>query len=294
MTDDLRAIQRWLLTVIMHPEGVAAGITSDEARAAIDVSGDQVDRVITASQAMTGIERVSVYSNAYYARLLECLRSEYPALHGALGDDAFGELALGYLNKCPSRSYTLAQLGSGFAQFLCDTRPDHGEARPNWVDFLIDLATLERDYAEVFDGPGPEGNRLLAVDDLLAMAPEQWPDARLPTVPWLRLREFHYPVHEYATAVRRQARDVAFPQAKSTWLAITRCDYVVRRIPLSKPQYRLLMALSAEQTIAESLREASREPPYDHTQLPPADVYRWFEDWSSAGFFARAECQRST
>ena len=140
-------------------DGVEAGLDSVEARDAIDVSPDQVEDVVDPSKRRTSIERLEVYANAYYARLLECLRDEFPALFHALGEEVFDGLAFGYLQFYPSRSYTLSDLSRQFAEYLEETRPrddDDANGSPSWPDFMIDLARLERCYSEVFDGPGAE------------------------------------------------------------------------------------------------------------------------------------------
>src|SRR5580698_11091876 len=119
----LDQIQRWLQAVIMHPDGVNAGIQSPEARSEVNVSPDQIEQVVTRSQRRTSVERLEVYANAYYARLLECLRDEYPALFHAAGEEVFDGLAFGYLQAYPSQSYTLGELSRRFAQYLEETRP---------------------------------------------------------------------------------------------------------------------------------------------------------------------------
>ena len=88
--------------VITHPEGVAAGLDSQEARSEIDVVASQVEQVVDPSKRRTSIERIEVYANAYYARLLECLRDEFPALFHAVGEEVFDGLAFGYLQAYPS------------------------------------------------------------------------------------------------------------------------------------------------------------------------------------------------
>jgi hypothetical protein len=199
---DLAQIQRWMQAVLMHPAGAAEGIASAEARQAIDLPLDQAERVVTRSRSLSGLERLAIYGRAYYARLLDCLRESYPVLFHALGEDAFGAFALDYLQKYPSRSYTLNDLGASFPRYLRESRPAD-EPGPSWPDFIIDLAALEWTYNEVFDGPGAEGQRLLGAEQLRSVPPERWPEARLVPVPCLRVLALRYPVHTYYTAVRR-------------------------------------------------------------------------------------------
>jgi hypothetical protein len=58
------------------------------------------------------MDRLAIYGTAYYARLLECLLEEFPVLVHALGEELFDAFAVGYLQKYPSRSYTLNDLAT--------------------------------------------------------------------------------------------------------------------------------------------------------------------------------------
>jgi hypothetical protein len=82
----LDALQRWMLSVITHPSGIEAGVTSVSARESVDVTTDQLERVVCRSERLSSADRLRVYGNSYFARLLECLRSEFPARVKALGE----------------------------------------------------------------------------------------------------------------------------------------------------------------------------------------------------------------
>jgi hypothetical protein len=285
----LAQIQRWLQAVITHADGVEAGLASVEARSAIDVSPDQVEDVVDPSKRRTSVERLEVYANAYYARLLECLRDEFPALLHAVGEEVFDGLAFGYLQSYPSQSYTLSELSRQFAQYLEETRPrddDDANVSPSWPDFMIDLVQLERCYSEVFDGPGAERLALLRAEDLRDLAPDAWVDARLICVPCLRLLSLRFPVHEYATAVREK-QDPDLPEPEPTWLAVSRINYVVRRWTLTRVQFELLAALVAGQTVGSAIEGAAKLAVESGESVDRlAESLRdWFAEWSSAGFF---------
>jgi hypothetical protein len=285
----LAQIQRWLQAVITHADGVEAGLASVEARSAIDVSPDQVEDVVDPSKRRTSVERLEVYANAYYARLLECLRDEFPALLHAVGEEVFDGLAFGYLQSYPSRSYTLSELSRQFAQYLEETRPrddDDANGSPSWPDFMIDLARLERCYSEVFDGPGAERLSLLRAGELQGISHDAWVRARLVTVPCLRLLALRYPVHEYATAVREK-QEPDLPDPQPTWLAVSRINYVVRRWTLTPVQFELLGALIAGQSVGSAIERAANLADESGESVDDlADSLRgWFAEWSSGGFF---------
>ena len=286
----LDTIQRWMQAVIMHPVGVAEGIASAEARAHIDVTPEEAETVVTRSRALTALDRLAIYSYAYYARLLECIREEFPVLKHALGEEVFDAFAVGYLQQYPSRSYTLFQLGANFPRYLAETRPEVGEddgLPADWPDFLIDLATLELTFNEVFDGPGVEGEDLLDADRLRAVSPERLLEARLVGVPCLRLLALRYPVHKYFTAVRRH-EDPNPPGPAETYLAVTRRRYVVRHYELSPPAYQLLHALLVGESLGQAIKRAVDSAAPDLDRLP-ANLWTWFHDWAAEGFFRGVE-----
>jgi hypothetical protein len=299
---DLGQIQRWMQATIMNPVGVAEGIASPEARSHINVGPDEAEAVVSRSRALSALERLEIYSYAYYARLLECLREEFPVLKHALGEEVFDAFAVGYLEKYPSRSYTLFQLGVNFPGFLAETRPPtplppeergrdeggEGEGLPaDWPDFLIDLATLELTFNEVFDGPGVEGKQLLDAERLRGIPPERLLEARLVSVPCLRLLTLHYPVHKYFTAVRRH-EDPDPPAPAETYLAVTRRRYVVRHYELSRPAYETLHGLLAGETVGQAINRAVEAAGPDVDRLEKS-LQAWFHDWAAEGFFRDAE-----
>tara|TARA_R110002049_G_scaffold234002_6_gene407342 strand:- start:4299 stop:5225 length:927 start_codon:yes stop_codon:yes gene_type:complete len=292
----LDQVQRWLQTVIMDPDGIEAGIVSKEAHNQIAVDLEHVDDVIVRSQNQTSIERLQVYSNAYYARLLECLRSEFPALLHALGDETFDAFAFGYLQMYPSRSYTLANLGAKFPQFLTETRPNVGDESSNeaetWPDFLIDLATVERTYSEVFSSSGFENQRILQPEDVAAIPPEHISDARLIPVPCLRLLKLQYPVHEYISAVRH-GNEILLPTVKPTYLVITRRDYVVRRCSVSSVEFAILADLQSGQTIEQSIEQASAHSGFSLLELE-LHLSDWFRQWAVSGYFQEIKCSTAS
>lgn len=282
---DLGRIQRWMQAVLMHPRGVAEGAASAEAQSHLGEAAG-VGEVVTRSQALSAEERLGIYHSAYYARLLECLREEFPVLVHTLGAEVFDVFAAGYLQSYPSRSYTLNRLADHFPRYLAETRPEAGGDEgpfPTWPEFLIDLATFEWTVGDVFDGPGVEGECLLEPEQLLAVPTERRADVRLRPVPCLRLLALRHPVPEYYAAVRAN-QDPAPPPPGNTFLAVTRRDYVVRHYTLSPIEYETLRALVEGETLGNAIASAVAKAGADFGEL--SDLVRgWFAGWASRGFF---------
>ncbi|MEX1028085.1 MAG: DNA-binding domain-containing protein [Candidatus Paceibacterota bacterium] len=299
-TRELDVVQRWMQAVITHPLGIASGVESPEARAELDVDTTHLESIVARSKALTSVERLAIYGNAYYARLLECMRDLFPALVDALGEDLFDSFAFSYLQQYPSRSYTLEHLADRFVQFLEETRPELSESTGNeaddsgepaadegaiaatWPDFIIDLARLEWTIDQVFDGPGVEREAPLTAERLMSIPADQWADARLAPVVCLRLLAFKYPVNDYYTAFRA-GDDAPIPDPQESFAAITRRDYIVRRFELSKPQYELLSALVEGRTVGEAIADVATFCADVDTLA--GSLQDWFRIWSVNGFF---------
>ncbi|MBT6495852.1 MAG: DUF2063 domain-containing protein [Planctomycetaceae bacterium] len=285
----LGQVQQWMQAVIMHPDGVVGGIESTAAQTHIDVSVNDIEQVIKRSQAQNSIERLQVYGNAYFARLVEVLRDEFPALQHAIGEEAFDGFAFGYLQAYPSHSYTLADLSRNFSQYLRETRPpaDAEEEGPDWIEFLIDLAALERTYSEVFSGPGPEAGDHLKPGELQEIPPERWADATLIPMPCLRLMKFGFPVHEYATAVR-QGGDPHPPDPQETNLVIGRRDFVVRRKAVGRVELEMLSAIVDGLALGDAIQRVLEQTDVEFEALA-AEIGEWFKTWAAAQFFRAVE-----
>jgi hypothetical protein len=292
---DLSTIQRWFQSVISHPQGISTAIDTEEAQKLIAMKRSELEQVIKRSKNLSAEERLGIYANAYYARLLECLRESFPVLAKTLGHDVFDEFAFDYLQQYPSKSYTLNRLGDQFAKFLDDTRPDRTDATPSpqadWPDFLIDLARLEWNIEKVFDGPGNEGKAIVLAGDLQKLTAEEFGQSKLIPVVSLRLLEFKFPINDYYTAARK-AKETSDcpppPEPRRQFLALARRDFVVRRTELSQAQHALLAALRESQPVAQAIAAAADCADSTSEQFA-SEIGQWFQAWTAAGFFERIE-----
>lgn len=291
----LDVVQRWFQTVITDDGGVQEGMESSDAQKLIPLARGQLEQVIRRSSNLRAEERLSIYANAYYARLVECLAECFPVLKKAVGNEIFESFAVEYLQHHPPQSYTLDKLGEHFSRFLEETRPDLSQEgkppeKPNWPDFLIDLCRLEWTIAKVFDGPGIEDKAILTAADLQDLAPERFGEARLIPVVCLRLLTFRYPVNSYYTAARRCGKDEEppIPPPGAQHVAITRYDYIVRRFELTYPQKVLLETLRSGKSVAEAIAVAANASEREDDELAE-QLHSWFSFWTSERFFQSIE-----
>jgi hypothetical protein len=267
----LAELQRWLLANISDIGGIEAH--TDPLR------GQWTSDLIAPSRQQTPEQRLEVYSHAYYARLAECLREMFPVLVKALGREAFEPFANDYISRYPPSSYTLNRLADHFVEYLVETRPTDVPS-PGWPDFMIELARLEQTIDHVFDGPGNEGEPPLDIGGLSQLAPAALAGLRFTPAPCLRLLALQFPVNDFYTVCRAAADEPAgFPQPQATWLAVTRREYVVRRVPLAQLEYAVLAELAAGRTLGEALLHVG--------DVTPSQISSWFADWGRLRFFSR-------
>ena len=259
----LAELQAWMMQAIASRENDVAGA---------------VERV-RPSQSQSSSQRLAVYQHAYLARLQECLRDSFPVLVIALGRETFDQFAAEYVVRYPPASYTLNRLADHFVEHLLATRPVDIPS-PGWPDFLIELARLERMIEEVLDGPGLEDSPPLDVSELVGRSADQWSELRLVPAPCLRTLSFAFPIDDYYSAVKQDQSRSSWPEPSSTWLAITRRDYVVRRIPLEQAEHQLLSALIAGQSVGESLSASN---------ATVEQVADWFSAWGRLQLFIRLD-----
>ncbi|MCZ8074983.1 MAG: DNA-binding domain-containing protein [Paucibacter sp.] len=163
---------------------------------------------------------LSVYQQAYRARLISALRDNHEVLHRALGDAEFEALALAYLHAQPPRHASLRWWGDGLADFMAslpvageastesDLPRQQGQVLPHAA--LVDLARMDWALRMAFDAAESEA---LSAEDLRAVQPEAWPALRLRLRPGVQLLSLDWVVAPAWRRLRREALDLPAPEA---------------------------------------------------------------------------------
>ena len=135
MSESLRALQQSFWALITAPTGVSDALEQQPSHSWLPFA--------IASGRASSVERLDVYANMYFYRLLDNLTADFPALAAVLGDVAFHNLITDYLHAFPSREPSARNVGQWLAPFLCE----HTAGEP----WLSDLAALEWARIDVHD-----------------------------------------------------------------------------------------------------------------------------------------------
>jgi hypothetical protein len=195
--------------LISAPEGVAAGLAALPDRERALPFG--LEGWLRGDERLSAIERLDVYANMYFFRLLDCLAEDFPAIRAVVGHERFHALVADYLTIHPSEHPSVRMLGRALGDFL-ETHPFSGE-----VSYLPDLARFEWHLLGAFDAADAEP---LAAECLQQLAPGDWPTLRLVLTPSLRILEARAPVQEVwfaATEGRKLPTIASQPTALRIW-----------------------------------------------------------------------------
>ncbi|HEX7956146.1 MAG TPA: DNA-binding domain-containing protein, partial [Pyrinomonadaceae bacterium] len=186
----LSLLQHWMKTVVTERGGLEENL-----RAAARLHGLSAEEVVEESRGLGARERLGIYARGYVLRLLECMRADFPALRGFVGDPVFDAFAGAYIITRPPDSPSLYDLSADFPRFLEETRPKDPLPEPGLAAMLelpSELARLERARAEVMRARGTE-------DDPAAAEPPSPEEVfggglTLQATPCLRLLELKFPL----------------------------------------------------------------------------------------------------
>lgn len=169
---DLARAEGLFWSLITAPEGVRPGLDALVRRGAA-APGD-LDALIDGGPGMTPADRLDIYANMYFFRLLDCLKEDFPNLLEATGAARFHNLVTDYLLAWPSEHPSLRYVGRRLPDFLAA----HALGRD--CPALADLARLEWARADLFDAADCPA---LTREHLAALSPDEAGDIRLRLIP---------------------------------------------------------------------------------------------------------------
>jgi hypothetical protein len=270
----LDIVQRWMQAVIVHPGEISDALASESAEQEIEAT--RLGDLVKPSHSLSPEERLEIYHDMYLLRMEEALAADYPATKHFLGDEAFVNLARNYVQRYPSRSYTLNRLGDHLPQFFKD-EPEREHAA-----FLHDLASAELAINQAFDA---EESPRLAAEQVQAIPQDAWATARLRPAASLRILETRHPVGDHLSAAKR---GLPAPNArrKASYLVVWRKDYSVFQMELTRTEFVLLRSLANGTPLGEAVALALTSLKSSESQKK---VFKWFRTWVAEGMFSTVD-----
>ena len=290
----LLSLQRRMARAVMAP------LTPNARMRRLAPDGRPMHRVaagfIKPNDRLTSFERLEIYNRQYWFRILSGFAEDFPGVRAILGDRRFDALSKAYLKQCPSRSFTLRNLGSRLESWL--------RAHPRWAGprqkLVVDMARLEWADIEAFDG---KAEPVLKPEDLAGADPGR---LRLRLQPYIQLLDLRYPVDDLLLSVRedvpqdsqdasnafnerhkrKRVAAVARLRPSNIFLAVHRVDYSVYFRRLEPEEFAILRSLRLGKSLNQAMDRSFRGSniPSDRRA---ADLAQWFHNWAALGWFCR-------
>ncbi len=291
----LLTLQRAVARAVMQP------LTLSERMQRTAPGGGRISayaaRYIKPNDRLTAFERLEIYNRQYWFRVLASMAEDFPGLCAILGQPRFEDMCRAYLAECPSRSFTLRNLGARLETWL--------RHNPKWIrgkqTLALDMVRLEWADIEAFDG---KAEPALHPEDLNG-SPTR--GLRLRVQPYVQVLELHYPVDDLTLEFRegdntahfasnalteirsnRKVRAVGALEPKQIFLVVHRMDFSVYFRRIEREEFALLSALRSGKTIERAIELA-----FQRSSVPEFDrggyVRLRFQTWATMGWFCRPE-----
>ena len=207
--------------------------------------------------------RIAVYADAYYLRLRDVLREDFPRVAALVGPEHFDEVVKGYLEAFPSRWPSVRHLGHALSEFL--------RHRKDTPKCLVDLAELEWARMEVFDAPDAE---CATIEDFISVPADAWPALRFSAIPAIKTLRAQYPVQRLWSG--DSSLDVS---AEETALRVWRAnDCRVFHALMDKRESAAIQKMISGEPFAAICETFADLPEAGAAQESAALLVRWIED----------------
>jgi hypothetical protein len=205
-------------------------------------------------------ERIEIYRRMFLLRAEEALGEDLPILRGSFEAGGFARFVARYLERCPSRSWTLADLSRALPRFLGDMLACPDELLPaRWPrELLQDLARAELRLERARTARRAP---VLDIDALRALPRERWGELRLALSPEQALLLTRYDLR--ATLRRGQLDPLHPPRRRAMALALRWRAGLREARHLDPGAARFLQSLRRGRQLARALEHAVRALPAD-------------------------------
>ncbi len=154
--------------------------------------GEKIVTYVDDQQLNFAKTRLSIYKKGYHLRLIEVLQKDYPGVFALLGEDRFKEMTTQYIDKRPSKYYSVSLFGEGIPGFLKQTLPYSKQSE------LAEMAAFElalNRSIDTVDAPA------LFPEDIAKISQENWPLLKIKPHPSLQILKIKWNIPDIWQAI---------------------------------------------------------------------------------------------
>ena len=267
----LAEIQAWMRWIITEPDGVQAALERPEER----FNAEPEPSCLMAVEETPGFsrrERLDVYAEGYYLRILQSMGEDYRAVQRWLGDGEFRSLISDYLLEHPSRNPELLEVGSKLPEYLASWLDD-GES-----PFLPDLAKLEWALASGFFA---ENQKEWDREGLGRKTPEELAELKLEAAPATALVEADWVIGELRMKLRAPDWDSHKirpepPLQEKRYLVVYRDKLLPQVDRVGRAEFMLLQCAKEGLSLGVACDRLG-----ELADVTPELLFQWLSKWAS-------------
>lgn len=257
------------------------------------IGGRWIKSEIKPNSRLTAVDRIEIYARQYWFRILESLYDDFPGLRALMGDQEFERLIRRYIEKFPSRSYTLRDFGTRLPPFILKEK----RAYKDKSALYYQMATMELAQLHVYDEKeeSPLTAKQLGARPLLC---------RLRISPHVRLMALDYPLDEWQLklnqgGVREQLSNgvldrrlkskcralVGAIKKERIYLAVHRYQFKVYFKRIEPWAFELLTAFDQGISLGAAIEKVMKQNKFKDA-VSAASVQTQFQEWSAMGWIS--------
>ena len=266
---DLFSLQKWFGSIISRP------ISSNSEMMPLSPSGrplsQESEEHIRPNRKLTSQQRIEIYNQQYWWRLLSILHENFPTMTRLFGYADFNlSIGMPFLTKYPSRDWSLARLGDQLPLWVkqCYQAQDK--------ELILAAAEVDWSYQELFFAQPP----------LDIVASPQLISKKLMLQPHLKIFKFPFDIFSLRAALLKEEVDLwlekDFPPLKRDrhyFFALYRTNnYQIQYREIEEGQWEILHLLSLGKTIEEACDQLEMEGG-DKAQHAQRGLGGWIQNW---------------
>lgn len=185
-------------------------------------------------------DRLDIYRNGYYLRLLEVVDKDFPCLKTICGEELLHEWGREYIQAYPSDHYSVCYFNRNFTQFLRETKREA---------FYAEVAEFEWALTRVLDAADAKP---ITMQDLAAIPGDSWPYLQFGLHPSIEIHDFHYNVAQicYAIMFEEELPERIYSEKSIPWM-IWRFDCNSYFESVNEQQLYMLHAIQQRRNFSE-------------------------------------------
>lgn len=277
----LFALQKWFGNLISQP------LTFNHKIPSFTPQGNSIEeeaaQFISPSHTLNPHQRIEIYYQQYWWRLLNVMQENFPTVTRLFGYDDFNQkIAIPYLSDQPPQHWALCELGKGLFNWI---QNHYRENDFNIVSTTVDIdwSALKAFWSKQEKAINPQ---TLTQEETSALLHQS-----IYLQPHISLFELFYDFFSFREIFLQKTvefwKDHSFPELKKehSYFVIYRHpkNYVAWK-KISKAEHFILSYIHQGKTIEETLgflEEQGGEPYEEASNFLPL----WFRDWISLGWF---------